>query len=443
MNKKTCLFSLTVIGILLSAQFLLAQNPISPPGIYIADPKARIWNDGKLYVYGSADESCSFWCSHNYHVLVTEDMQTWELVKNVFSSRGENDEVPYNDDLLFAPTPMYKDGTYFLYYCQPNKDHAQGVAVSNSPTGPFTGGQAIDVGEYNQIDPGIFIDDDGQAYYYWGQFTMKMAKMNDNMKELDMGSIRDSVLTEGEHFFHEGPFMTKINGTYYLVFSDTSRGDVPSSIGYATATNPFGPYTYRGVIIDNNNTNPRNWNNHGSIIEFNGQWYVFYHRSTHGCKTMRKAAVEPIEIIADGSIPEVEMTSQGAGGPIDARRTIQAEWACILNGNARIEQHGPQAEGLFQIKGDDRAGYKYIDFGDGVESVTIRVASANKGGTVIVSRYKPWRRTLAEIEVKPTENGEWQELTVPVNHTTGVHAVRVQFRGEDEEILSLDWFRFQ
>lgn len=108
----------------------------------------------------------------------------------------------------------------------------------------------------------------------------------------------------------------------YLVYADLSRADMPTCIGYATSKAPFGPYTYGGVIVDNDHCNPNNWNNHGSIAKFNGQWYVFYHRSTHGCNKMRKACVEPITFNPDGSIPEVEMTSQGAGGPLEATSEI-------------------------------------------------------------------------------------------------------------------------
>ena len=97
-----------------------AQNPIVPPGIYIADPSAHVWNDGKLYIYGSLDESTDYYCSYRHHVLSTTDLQNWNITKDVFSSRGENDQVPYNDALLFAPDCQFKNGTYYLYYCQPH-----------------------------------------------------------------------------------------------------------------------------------------------------------------------------------------------------------------------------------------------------------------------------------------------------------------------------------
>jgi len=191
----------------------------------------------------------------------------WDLSKNVFSSAGMNDEVPYNDALLFAPDCQYKDGKYYMYYCQ-LADQAEGVAIGNSPTGPFKGGRALNVGEYQQIDPCVFIDADGEAYYIWGQFSMKMAKLNSDMLSPDESTIVKDVLTEKEHHFHEGAFMTKRNNIYYLVFADISRAGIPSCLGYATSDKPMGPYVYRGVIIDNDHCDPDCWNNHGSIAEF-------------------------------------------------------------------------------------------------------------------------------------------------------------------------------
>ncbi|MCF8364415.1 MAG: family 43 glycosylhydrolase [Bacteroidales bacterium] len=433
---------LTIILSVLTTIVSSAQNPISPPGVYIADPTARVWNDGRLYIYGSVDESCDYYCSHRHHALVTDDMLNWQLVEDIFTSKGEGDGVPYNETVLFAPSAAYKGGIYYMYYCQPDREFAEGVAASASPTGPFTGGVPIDLKGYNQIDPDVFIDDDGTAYYLWGQFTLKMAVMKPNMTELRMETVKDSILTEGGHHFHEGAFMAKINNLYYLVYADISRGDIPACLGYATSKSPFGPYEYRGVIIDNNHCNPRNWNNHGSIAEFNGQWYVFYHRSTHGCNKLRKACVEPITILPDGSIPEVEMTSQGAGPPLKATVQIEAEWACILNGNLRIEQFEPDNEQLTKIFSGDKAAWKYIDFGDGVDSITIRIKPGDKGGKMVISPDKPWHQRLALIKISPEANGEWQTHTFPVESATGVHALWMHFYGEDGEMVEVDWFSF-
>ncbi len=429
---------------LLANKILFSQNPIVPAGTFIADPTARVWHDRKLYVYGSLDESCNYYCSHRHHVLVTEDLKKWTIIKNVLMSRGASDAIAYNNHLLYAPDCAYKNGTYYLYYCQPSRETAEGVAVSPSPIGPFLNGQPIDLGGHNQIDPCVFIDDDGQAYYLWGQFSLKMAKLKSNMKELDLATLKDHVLTENEHYFHEGAFLSKRDGIYYLIFADLSRGDIPTCIGYATSNKPFGPYTYRGVIIDNNHCNPGNWNNHGSIVEFKGKWYVFYHRSSHGCKTMRKACVEPIQFKADGSIPEVEMTSQGAGDPLDAYSVIEAERACILNGHLRLRSFSAVQEELGEIRNGDMAGFKYVDFKNGAAEVAVRVASGAKGGKIIISVDKPWHQQLGSFEIEPGKGKKtWRTFTFGINPIVGVHAVWLQFYGEEGNLFDLDWLKFK
>ncbi len=438
-------FRLKITGVFVCFSFLYlsAQNPISPPGIYIADPSAHVWNNGKLYIYGSVDETCDYYCSRRYHVMSTEDMVNWIIHKNAFSSDGENDAVPYNDNLLFAPDCAYRNDTFYLYYCQPSRKEAEGTAVSLSPGGTFIDGKKIELGGYEQIDPSVFIDDDGQAYYVWGQFTMKMARMKPNMRTLDISSIRDSILTEHQHHFHEGAYMTKRNGIYYLVFADISRAGMPTCIGYATSKKPFGPYNYGGVIIDNDQCNPGNWNNHGSIEKFDDQWYVFYHRSTHGCKKMRKACVEPITFNPDGSIPEVEMTSQGAGAPFVAQSNIRTESACILQGNVRVSKLDDDNEGLTGIATGDKAAFKYIDFVDGVKKIDIRILPKT-GGTLIIAIDQPWHTRLATVKIPSEDDHEsWQTITTEVNNITGVHALWLVFYGGGNDICSIDWFRFE
>lgn len=429
---------------LAASPHLKAQNPISPPGVYIADPSARAWGDGKLYIYGSSDESCYYYCSWRHDILYTDDMLNWKLREKVFSSDGRGDSVPYNNSLLFAPDCAEKNGRYYLYYCQPDRQNAEGVATAGDPLGPFGEGQPINTMGYNQIDPAVFIDDDGRAYYLWGQFSLKMARLKANMLELEPTSVRDSILTETEHFFHEGAFMTKKDGIYYLVYADISREDKPTCLGYATSENPTGPYRYRGVIIDNDGCNPGNWNNHGSIAEFNDQWYVFYHRSTHGCKTMRKACVEKISFRRDGSIPEVEMTSQGAGGALKAINETDASRACLLHGNARIIAGSRQNEILSACRNGDAAIYKYLDFGNGVSSVKMRIRVLN-GGKIILSAGKPWLKRLGEFDiVAGNSDPDWQVVEFDTGEISGVHALWIEFRGaEGKDLFELDWFSFE
>jgi beta-xylosidase len=436
------LFSIIIISVFTFC-FVKAQNPISPPGTYIADPSAHVWRNGKLYIYGSLDESCDYYCSWRHHVMETEDMNNWKIHENVFSSKGENDQVPYTDKLLFAPDGAEAKDSFYLYYCMPDKQFAEGVASSDNPAGPFLHAENMDLGGHNQIDPSVFTDDDGQVYYLWGQFSLKMAKMKPNMRELDLTTLRDSIITEEEHFFHEGAYLTKRNGLYYLVYADISREEKPTCIGYATSKNPFGPYEYGGVIVDNDGCNPNNWNNHGSLEKFNNQWYVFYHRSTHGCVKMRKSCVEPVYFNEDGSIDEVEMTTQGASGPLNARHTLDAERACVLHGNVRIVQEDEKNEILAGINSGDKVFYKYLDFGEGVQKVRLRVRPHENGGTINLFLDQPWYQRIASYTIQAGEEKEWKEISFKVENASGIHALGMQFWGAENNMFDIDWIRFE
>ena len=436
--RKT--FKLMIVMLLTSA--LSAQNPIVPAGVYIADPSAHVWKDEKIYVYGSKDESANYYCSWEHHVLSSSDMKNWEITRRSFASKGDDDQVPFSDEFLYAPDCQFKNGVWYLYFCLSNRE--EGVATSSSPTGPFRDGKKIDLKGKNGIDPCVFIDDDGQGYYIWGQFSAKMAKLKPNMLEIDTATIRDGVVTERDHFFHEGAYLIKRNGIYYLVYADVSRAGQPTCIGYATATNPFGPYTYRGVIIDNSFCDPSNWNNHGSLVEFNGQWYVFYHRTTHKTVSMRKACVEPIYFNADGTIKEVEMTTQGAAQPIDARKKMDAERACLLFGQTYIKACAPDNEMLVNIHSGDKVAYKYLDFGNGVDSLIMHLKPGWNGGHIAFSLDYGWYHLFGfDIPARMETGGMItirKKLDKPLK---GVHALWLSFSGRGNDLFELDWFQFK
>jgi len=435
----------------LIGEFTFAQNPICPSGLNIADPTARVWKDGKLYVYGSRDESYDYYCSYDHWVLSTTDLINWEYSPNVFASKGRNDQVPFNDRLLFAPDCMYKNGVYYLYYCQDGDK--EGVASSLSPLGPFSNAQEIYLKKKNQIDPALFVDDDGQAYYIWGQFQEKIAKLKPNMTEIDTTSIVENLVTEKEHYFHEGGYMVKRKGIYYFIYAHMGRKGMPTCIGYATSKSPLGPFKYGGVIIDNDGCDPNNWNNHGSIVEFKGQWYVFYHRTTNGCVNSRKACIEPIFFDEDGNIKEVEMTSQGAGKPLDAFSKIEAERACLLFGHVRIESFNLDSanplnptnnDQLGQIEKNDRAVYKYINFGEGTTSVMMLVAPGEKPGKIQIKLDNSWGETYGTLDVPGGGDGKtWTSLSCKIKEIKGVHALHLSFVAEEKKSFAIDSFKFK
>jgi hypothetical protein len=235
--------------------------------------------------------------------------------------------------------------------------------------------------------------------------------------------------------------MRKRNDIYYYVYADTGRhGGRPTCLGYATSRSPLGPFTYQGVIIDNFGCDPEVWNNHGSIAEFDGKWYVFYHRSSKGTIFNRRVCAEPISFREDGSIPEVEMTSQGPGCPIDACRSIDAGIACLLHGNVRIDscQHG--GEQLSRMSGGDWAAYKYLDFGGGVSSFSASISSAGSG-TLELRLGDPDGLLAGAYEISSLNSNE-QCIAISCNvaKIMGVHALYLRLAGN--VVIKLSCYQF-
>lgn len=350
------------------------RNPILPLNTHIPDSEAHVMPDGKLYIYGSYDDREDVYCSEKYHVVSTTDMKEWTIheealnghqipwftdpdapkypgidwsrptpfiqkmiqrdLENGVDMKAKFEEEAKNPKekppLLFAPDCIEKEGKYYLYFCMP--DDSEGVAVSDHPEGPFMHPVQLPCGG---IDPAVFRDEDGSVYYYWGQLFSHGVKLNEDMISFDPDHIVDDLVTEEKHYFHEGSSMRKIGDSYYYVYADMERGK-PTSLGYSVGKSPLGPFEYRGIIVDNADCDPASWNNHGSIECVNGQWYVFYHRCSRGVQQYRRLCVEKLEILEDGTIPEVKMTSQGIGEPFAPGEKIMGYQACGLSGSVFI-----------------------------------------------------------------------------------------------------------
>jgi subtilase family serine protease len=287
-----------------------AQNPIIT-NIYTADPSARVGLDGRLYLYPSHDIEPNRGCDlmDQYHVYSTSDMVNWTDHGEILRAS----QVPWGrpeGGFMWAPDCIYKNGTYYYYFPHPSgtdwgSTWKTGIATSSSPAGGFTV-QGYIPGLDPLIDPNVFIDDDGQAYFYHGGGNIcKGGKLKDNMMEID-GSMQNM---QGLVDFHEATWVFKRNGIYYLTYADNhsdSTGD--NRMCYATSTNPLGPWTYRGIIMDPTDS----YCAHGSIVEYKGQWYVFYFNSSISHNDwLRSTCVDKLYFNADGSIQKVVQTTTG------------------------------------------------------------------------------------------------------------------------------------
>lgn len=403
-----------------------AHNPILPEHIFVPDVEAHAWGDGRIYLYGSFDlQGQKSFCSPVHHVYSSDDLIHWTDHGVVFSI--EDSAWAKDCGVLYAPDCAYRDGWYYLYYCVP--DGRCGVAKSQSPTGPF-----VDVGQImgvQGIDPAVLIDDDGQAYLYWGQLTWcHAAKLKDTMVEIEQDTIC-TPLTVQEHEFHEGSSVKKIGGKYYYLFADTHRhGDPdrpdgrPSCLGYAVSDHPMHGFTYGGVIIDNFGCDPAVWNNHGSMEYFHGQWYVFYHRSTHGGEFSRHVCAEPIYFNADGSISEVSMTSSGVGEAIKATECIPASLACELRGNVCIAKAFDSAYSLSlcEVNHGDSATYRYLEFaGENAFMICMQADANCRVELYIDGKY--W----ADFKVPASARCTAHTASIPALH--GKHTLTLKWYG--------------
>jgi hypothetical protein len=373
------------------------RNPVLPADVFVPDPEAHVVSDGRLFVYGSLDGPDDEYCSDRYRPVSTADLREWVVHEPSFHAGhvgwyGEKstEQAPFAQPqtpfmlktlrgmgvrgvadliwtalrrkparaLLYAPDAIEHAGRHYLYFCM--TDGSEGVAVADRPEGPF--GDPVRL-PATGIDPAVFTDRDGTSYYYWGQWSAHGVALNEDRRSFDEGTVVRALLTEQEHHFHEGSSMRRVGDIYYLVYADVERGK-PTSLGYATSSSPLGPFTYRGIIIDNDGSDPGVWNNHGSIEQVNGQWYVFYHRSSRGTRYHRRLCVEPIQILSDGSIPEVPMTSQGAGEPFAVGEVIDAFRACALTGRVRIAPSDGGDETLSRWARGDTATFRYVARGE-------------------------------------------------------------------------------
>lgn len=359
-------------------------NPYLPNWEYIPDGEPRVFGD-RIYVYGSHDRKDSIdFCDYKLKVwsAPVSDPTKWVCHGDIFRSRDGHDspsDVDWTDELLFAPDVVERGGKYYLYAYIVN---AKGcVAVADRPEGPFRllSRYKYDIPNHYDngtfIDPGVLVDDDGRVYVYCGYQGSYMCELKDNMYEAVPGSYKlDIIPTAEPHRFFEACSPRKINGTYYLIYSP-QRG---SCLDYATSDSPTGPFTYRGTIIDNGIDFPGG-NDHGSVCCVNGQWYIFYHRMTNGTIMSRRGCVERIEILPDGTIPQVEMTSLGFEESLNPYDFTQADTACVLKGGCYITETSVFERPIVNVTDGCVMGWKYFNFGEDFASKTMQIRLKLRG----------------------------------------------------------------
>ena len=314
-----------------------AQNPIVR-NQFTADPTARVFN-GRVYLYPSHDipapssvskiaghQASEWFCMADYHVFSSDNLTDWQDHGVIVSQ----EQVPWGKPdaySMWAPDCVEKDGKYYFYFPNAPKSgrgFAIGVATADSPTGPFRIA-AEPIRGVMGIDPCVLVDTDGTAYLYWSGMGIRGARLKDNMTELD-GELETVTFPQGGTMqvggqqmqglpdgFKEGPFAFRRGDWYYLTFPWVRKEKGTETLAYAMSRSPLGPWDFKGVFMAEHADSC--WTNHHSFVEYQGQWYLFYHHNDYSplADKRRSACVERVTFRKDGTIQEVKPTLRGVG----------------------------------------------------------------------------------------------------------------------------------
>ena len=411
-----------------------AQNPFVQTWC-TSDPAPMVHN-GTMYVYTGHDEDgADFFWMQEWRVYSTQDMVNWQD----HGSPLALESFSWADDRAWASQTIERDGKFYWYICAHSKlsgGMAIGVAVADSPTGPFKdalGKPLFENGSWDHIDPTVMIDDDGQAWLMWGNPQVYYLKLNRDMisYEGELGKLprteeafggpmmkeREKGKTYKDSYV-EGPWLTKRNGVYQLLYA---AGGVPEHISYSTAPSPLGPWKYAGEIMPLCDTN--SFTNHCGVADYKGHSYFFYHtgKLPQGGGFGRSVAVEEFKYNADGSFPTIMPTNEGVKpvAEFNPYRKVEAETMAFSKG-VKTEQNEEVGVYVSDIHNGDYIKLQNVAFANKYpRTFTARVASGLRGGQIEIHLDSIGGRCLGTLNVPGTGGWEkWQTITVDLDYST-------------------------
>lgn len=477
-------------------------NPFLPLDTYIADGEPHVFGD-RVYLFGSHDkEGGDTYCMLDYEFWSAplDDLSNWSSKGVCYSARQD---PQYGETLkyMFAPDVVRgNDGRYYLYYCMSGERGTGGygqrisVAVCDTPDGKYEyygfvrNPDGSPMLKYVTFDPAV-INDGGTIRLYYGtwypfherggllngvMYRMESKMFGKSVQEIksykdgvmgachveladDMRTIRTEPVrvipfrvkgTAFEHHpFFEASSIRKIGDTYYFVYSSIHGHE----LCYAASPYPDRDFIYGGTIVSNGDVGYKGrkdsdrlnttGTNHGGLACLNGQWFIFYHRNTNRTAYSRQACAEPVTILPDGTIPQVEITSQGLSGkPLAAKGTYPAAICCNLTngkmphqGNGIIQKTIPHItceDGARIVVSTDRTKivYKYFDFPGGKITFTLRCKASGSGTIAVMASGQ--RRAASVKRVEKTDG--WQTVSVACDIPAGVRSLTFFWRGKAE-----------
>lgn len=406
----------------------MAENPLIQT-YYSPDPAPVVFGD-TLCTYSGNDEGGSFFTMHGWRVSCTTDMVNWTDMNTLILEAGDfNGSAKKNGD--WASQCIRRNDKYYYYVTVESTrgGRAVNVAVSDKKEGPFKdalNGKHLAGPNWDYIDPTVFIDDDGQAWLYWGNPKLYYCPLKENMIEC-ASEIKVSDMSTFNGKYTEGPWIHKRGKKYYMIYA---AGGIPESIDYSWSDSPTGPWTYKGVIMPSSEPGSA-FTVHSGIVDFKGRSFFFYHnqKNVKGGGYSRSTAIEEFTWNADGTIPTIRATNNGVVKPIknlDPFVRVEAEtkaWVGGMTVNTSggytiIEHVGAEYGNVFLTKMNSGFYTKVrsVDMGDGADRII--VCTRGNGGKLELHAGSENGALLASMNIP--SSSAWEEHSFDVTDAAGV-----------------------
>lgn len=427
---------------LLSCLNVNAQRPIIQTK-YTADPAPMVYND-TVFLYTTHDEDdAEEFKMRDWLLYTSTDMVNW-TDHGVVASLKSFDWVK-RDNGAWAEQVIERNGKFYMY-C-PIHGNGIGVLVSDSPYGPFKDplGKPLvwQKEHWDDIDPTVFIDEDGQAYMYWGNPNCYYVKLNEDMISYSGDIVK---LKETPEHYQEGPWFYKRNGLYYLAFASTC---CPEGIGYAMSDSPTGPWKTKGYIM---RPTERTRGNHPGIMDYKGKSYVFglnydllkLETNTH--YERRSVSVAEMHYNEDGTIQEVPYwadTKLEQIGTFNPFRKVEAETMAWGYGLKTV----PNADKSLSVVDVNNGEYicvRGVDFGKNKARRFEVSALPLEGGNLKIRLDAPDGKIVGNVNIpQGNETSKYELYSCEVNAVSGIHDLYLSFEGENnKDLFELDYWKF-
>ena len=440
----------------MAAASIAAQNPAICDR-YTPDPAPYVHGD-TLYLFVDHDEDQTvnnYFTMKDWLLYSTVDMVNWTyrgtpLTSATFSSWAKQD----ND--CWASQCIERNGKWYWYVTATIKGEAYpgiGVAVADHPAGPYRDPiKKPLVKGWFKIDPTVMIDDDGQAYLFYGNNMLWYTKLTKSMTSITGGEKEVKTKDEAafgpfkgynddgspKTNFEEASWIYKRDGKYYLEYA---AGGVPEHWAYSTADKITGPWTYQGKVMGQADGS---FTIHGGSVEYKGHHYMFYHNGKlpGGGGYKRSTCIEEFTRNADGSLPYIQFTSKGVA-PLQTLNPYEHQEAETINQSQGVKCMGDY-NGCYvtNISTGDYIKVRNVDFGEaGAKSFKARVKVERKG-TLMIRIGNKGAAIKGRLAVEPTD-GEWTELTCDLSTPiTGVCDLFFTFSGSGSSLFDFDSWQF-